>query len=243
MTVTAENIRDDVRANLGNRNDIDEATYYRCIHYAQNRIARLKSFNELETEDTIITTQGFRTYTFPSAIDARRIRKINSILPLDFLEQKYKDPLTRVPTSKEWAKLLTGQEVVAEQDTPNRYLWRIVNQISVDPIPDATYHLEISLTYYPVEVTEIIKGLELSLHNSDDIVTALATSTLLLRRGREDSATIWYQVYKDAVEEFVMTEADHSDLDMKAISNELSTTVPSTYWADPFSNARFKEQV
>lgn len=236
MTVTAENIRDDVVKNLAGRTDITEAILYRFIHYAQVRISRLKVFNELNATEIINTVASTPDYTFPGTLDARRVKRIEGIIPEKDSNNTYEAPLTRVPTIGMWNKSLSGRLVADTINVPSHYLYWIVNQLSIRPIPDVIYKLHISYSLHPVEVTEAVKANEISLYNADDIIMQLTTSMIAFMLGLDEKGTHYFRAYRASVKEMVEQEGDHADFNMQAIKKELDIRTPSAYWQDPFYN-------
>lgn len=237
MAISAENIRDDIIGNLAGRGDITDEVIYRFIHYAQRRVSRLKAFDELNASEDINTTQGDRNYTFPGTLNSRRVRKIISIIPERNLDNIYEKQLIRVPSVKIWNKHLQGRAVVDEQSTPTHYLRWKTNELSVTPIPNATFILHIFYVLHPVEVTEANKSDELSLYSADDIILALTTSMLMAKIGRIKDAQHFFNVYRGSVRELVAEEGDVGDFDMAAIRVVQSSTGISDYWKDPFYNS------
>lgn len=236
MTVTAENIRDDVVGNLAKRTDITDSEIYRFIHYAQTRVSRLKVFNELNASENISTVVSTPDYTFPLTLDSRRVKRIEVILPEKNSDNTYENPLIRVPTIGMWAEALAGRAAADTNDIPSHYLYWLSNQLSIRPIADAVYILHIYYSLHPVEVTNDNKGDEISLHNADDIIMQLTTSMLAFRLGLEEKGTHFFRAYRASVKEMVDQEGDHADFNMQAIKADLDIKSPSAYWGDPFYN-------
>ena len=235
MTITPENIRDDIVGNLGNRTDIKDVVIYRMIHYAQLRISRLKAFNELHSRESILTSAGDIEYVFPSAVDARRIRKIDSIMPQLVSDFSYEKVLTRIPTIKQWNRLLGGTETVSPTtNTPYFYFRRLVTELQFYPVPDDIYNMIVDYTLYPVQITEFNKTEEVGLYNADDILLFLASSILSYRVGREKDGEKWFNLYRGSVKEMLAEEVDYGDFDMVAVHADMTIGSPTDYWADPF---------
>lgn len=234
MTITAENIRDDIVGNLAKRTDITDSTLYRYIHYAQTRVSRLKVFNELNEKETIDAANTLGRYFLSSFFEYRRIKKIDSIIPEKVSDAVYQYPLIRIPTIKLWNKMLSGRNVVDTTSVPTHYLYHVVDRIEVRPIPDQDYTLHVALSLHPVEVTEDNKTDALSIYTADDLIMQLATSMLAFKLGLEEKGTHYFRAYSASIKELLKQEADHADFDMQAVKSDLSITTPSTYWADPF---------
>lgn len=235
MTVTAENIRDDIVGNLANRTDITDSTLYRYIHYAQTRVSRLKVFNELNTKETITANIDQGRYFLWSALpEYRRIKKIDSIIPERTSDNTYEATLIRIPTIKAWNKILAGREVTDTSDVPTHYLFHVVDELEIRPIPKEEYTLHLSLSLHPVEVAESNKTDELSIYTADDLIMQLATSMLAFKLGLEDKGTHYFRAYSASIKELLKQESDHADFNMQAVRADLNITTPSTYWADPF---------
>lgn len=245
MAISAENIRDDVVGNMANRADISDAIIYRYITYAQRRVSRLRAFNELSSETVIrISTAGTDVLLWSAGtpvVDERRIRRVVSIIPLDFAEDVWKRPLRRVSSVREWNMAISGESDTlgdAAQGPPTHYLWELMTELKVRPYVDKTYDLFVNLILYPADVTETNKTDQLSLFQAEDLIMFLTTAMLFARTGRMEDSSHYFILYKGSVDEWVEAEPDSGDFDMAAIRAVKSSPAVADYWKDPFFNQR-----
>jgi hypothetical protein len=244
MTVTAENIRDDVVANLGNRADLVEARVYRMLHYSQLALARLTKWRDLIFTNafthtgwagsSITADQTILITTVTGLSAATMLRSVISFYLADYPEQTH-NRLTRVSTFPEWDKFRVPRVGPgAARNVPTHYFMPSRTSVELYPVPNKVYDYEFRGIKYPAEVTAATKTSALTIANCDDLVMARTTFILASGLNMPDTAKMWKDEYNSMLLDFYRADKDLGDIDMAAFRQESNLDGRSLWWNDPF---------
>jgi len=166
-TLTGAQMESEIKANLGNRDDLD-SRLYRFLNWAQEYIARQWNFRELQEIDTTCDTVASQAYiSQPTGI-----KNLISIRVLDGTSSR---KLVYIPR-REFDKWIAKPDEYTE-GTPSHYtswgsrfyLWRI---------PDAIYQTEIQYEKWPTEFAAASSATS-DLMKLDQCIIHLATAHAL----------------------------------------------------------------
>ena len=223
-TLTLDNMKDEVRSNLGERGDM-ESRLTRFINLAQTRIARARNWEELKflkTADTVYNNDDDDKYISAPA----NLRKINSLRLIDGTQSRKLEQKTARAFDREIPRPLTDS-----RDRPRIYI-RWGTTLELYPVPDAAYTLVMRGTVWP---TDLSADADLSLlDRKDDLIMALATNIAWLSIGRLDDAKIFWAVFANGYKDAVGEDIPDSDLDILQSSGPNDVAIGPAYYADPF---------
>jgi len=214
-------LKSELLANLGNRDDLTDARLGRFINMAQMRLARMRSFYELEDVLTWSFTATTATFTLPAVY-----RKINSIVVINGssskklrrLLQRTWDLEVPYPTA-----LSTGQ--------PLHYVL-YEKKIELYPIPDITYSAQARVSLWPTDL-----ALDASLSDfeqKDDLIIMLATVLAFNSLGDKDKAATCWQIFQTMLSEAMGEDMEEPDLDVLP-GPAVTTGGPGGQpWTNPF---------
>jgi len=228
-TLTLDEIKAEVRANLGGRTDIDSLLSTR-INLAQKRIARKHDWEELERTkvdaNTATSIKSYDAATFVGETNNDLIRDIHTIRLIDGSESRR---LIRVTPA-------TADEAIPypENSSTGKPFWYIWygNYFEMIRIPDDSYTCYVRWSRYP---ETLVNGASTSdLKNKDDAIIALTTSWCFSSLKMKEEAAHWYNISKDLINDAKIEDTTDRDLTMRP-KYELGVRYPTgEYWRDPF---------
>ena len=224
-TLALTDLREEVLANLGNRDDITNARLDRHLDLAQMRIARSRTFEETKR-------QGVFVHIPTGTLDDDRFLDVGMII-----RETYS---LRITTEGKERKLVRIGQRKFDQlypDTrdhtgdPKLYiLWN--NIIEFWPIPNETIELVLRWSIWPAAFTLTTQKSDLD--EKDDMIIALATHTIFKSLRQKDSAAEWLDTYAQTLGESVREEAEKPDLDLLPGPGVEDAAGSSAPWKDPF---------
>lgn len=223
--LTRDEMIEEVRDNLGGRQDVSEEKIIRALNLALQKISRRWDFRDLQryAYNTLEIGESFiRT--------ADEVREIYNFVLIDSGGTRRK--LIRVP-QRQWSKLFdtTTRESTS---TPTHYtVWR--SDLQLNPTPSDEFRVELRYTIWP---TQFLEGSEYGTIKSeykhlDDVIINFATA-YLFKKLRQDVDSDQYLVeaqreLEDAVREdkVIPDEAivPDGDIDAGGVGD---------YWKNPF---------
>jgi hypothetical protein len=218
-TLTGVEIENEIRYNLGNREDLD-SRLYRFINFAQDQLARFHPFDELEVVESGNFTSGVGTISVPSKpldvrsfrlLDDSRSRKLVYYTPRQF------DQL--VPDT-DWHT--QQRPTIYTQFSKTFEVWRI---------PDNNYEYKIRYKKSPTKLTAN-SSFTLDFDGLDDVIIALATSWAFRSLGEREKASWWIGVAAKAMglaKDLDLYKADH-----EPVGSPSDTVTAGQYWKNPF---------
>ena len=231
-TLTLAELKEEVRANFGNRTDLD-TRLTRVLNLAQERLARMRDFEEMQ-----VTTTTTLSYTGVPATDvigtlpdvAPYIREIHSVLLKDgTMSRKLRRVLTRT-----WDRVITDPAAIGAAEHPVMYqIWNFrAGTFEVYPPPNKTFTLQWRLTQWP---TPLSGDTDVSIFRfKDELLIELATVYLGNQLGKEDDASKHWKKFRELFAEALEVDAQNSDVEVMPTSASGQGTLPMNYWQDPF---------
>jgi len=216
-TLTGAQMEAEIKANLGNRSDLD-SRLYTFLNFAQEQIARAPVWRELEVLET-----GTTTADQPYISLTTRFRDIYSIRLLDGSNSR---KLEYVPL-RLWDRRIPRPESYTT-GRPSFYTF-FSDKVRLWKVPDSAYSYEIRYIKYPTAFTAASSSTS-DLEGKDDIIIALATSWAFRTLGEQDDADRWGRIGGFALKQAIEAEEGVTDFTVKA-------TYDSTigeYWKDPW---------
>lgn len=226
-------LREEVLKNLGDRPEIGSAPVItranRHLDLAQLRIARAypPGWRELNRVDEVSVT-ALPQYLWSGSlrhIYSLRVKEDNNFSPkLIEVDQRTFDQLLGVPET---------QTSVA--DHPTHYtIWDIGSGWLLDwyPVPSDDFVLVRRYAVWPSIMSSDISFPDL--RNKDDILIALATSTLFDSLGNKMAASKWFANYSGMLRDAVMAENVRPDLVIRPTGAKEESALQPNPWADPF---------
>src|SRR3990172_3706195 len=222
-TLTFTELQDEVRAGLGGRTDLN-TRLPRFLNLAQQRLARLHDFDEMETNSTV----GL-TYT-PAATDGDitlpSLRELYSIRIEDDSRS-----VKLVQRSPRWWDKMVPMPNYHSRDIPQIYMiWN--NLVSVFPLPEKSYPVvRLRWTKWPTPLSA--GGTPSEFNEKDELLIELAVSYAYRTLGNPEEANKHEGIAKRLFTEADSIDRDKPDLDLVGDARTGSQG-PQDYWRDPF---------
>lgn len=234
--LTLADFQDEIRAGLGNRNEISTTRITRVLNLAQSRISRSYDFSEMAdvqfAQMSFTSNPALDKYLVPPD----RTKTIHSFLCLDTSAGQSSLGSSRKVIEKPW-RWFDQRFPSPEWLPPN---WPAIykrwgNVIVMVPAPQAQYTAQISRTRYP---TPFIVGQSTQLsqfENKDDVLINYSLAYFFKTLGRMDRAIALETAAKELLDEAIEKDDDRPDL-------ETSRDIPGLggggnlgpYWANPW---------
>lgn len=227
-TLTLEELKEEVRAGLGKRTDLD-TRLTRILNLSQQRIARLHDFDEMESisvsvfpytggiTDKYIRLPLLRELHSFKAIETNKARKLRQ------LTQRLWNQI--VPASQEYTR-----------GTPRYYtIW--ANTCVLNPLADKIdIPCEIWWTRWPTPFLDTAGEQKSEYKEKDEILIELSLTYAYNSLGKQKDAQEHWERAKPMLMEAMNTDMDKPDLDVMPGpgSEQLDQLLPSEYWNDPF---------
>lgn len=224
-TLTLVDLREEVLANLGNRDDITNTRLDRHLDLAQMRIARSREFEETKR-------QGVFVHTPTGTLDDDRFldvgMTIREVYSLRITTEGKERKLVRIGQRK-FDQLYPDTR--DHTGNPKLYiLWN--NIIEFWPIPNATIELVLRWSIWPAAFTLTTQVSDLD--EKDDLIISLATHTLFKSLKNKEGAAEWLDTYAQGLGESVREESEKPDLDLIPGPGVEDTSGSSSPWSNPF---------
>jgi len=229
-TLTLTELQAEVRANLGNRTDLNDRLT-RLLNQAQVRVAQEHSkWIELETsEDKVLTYTGVPATDKFLAFSSLTVspHKIYSIRVLD---GTMTTKLRYVPHGK--VDLITPYPEDDGVERPTHYsIWQ--KKFEWIPIIDQAYTMRIRMSKFPAVFSDASPSAVSDLENKDDLLIAWATHRAFKSLGHKEESDSWFQSYTDSLDIALVDEITKPDAILTPQPSG-DYAVTGEYWADPF---------
>lgn len=227
MALTIDEMKTEIRGNLGGRTDYD-AQLDIWIELAQQRITRITDPEDLTIRDTSETTVASQASNVSTPATNFTIREISSVIVAESADTGRRNNLTRLKVDefyKRWPK-----PVAHAEELPTHYYlqkWDASTDVTFFwfPIPDAIYEIHYIAKLWPRAASTFTGSDNLDIRHSDDAIISLATSIGYLSIGREDKADKFFSVFRSQIGEVALLK--YEDLD---------TTIAGVRVSDPGRN-------
>lgn len=226
-TLTADELKDELSSWLGSRDDITDARLFRFLNLAQHRLARVRSFEELEKLDTSIQFQdnsldSDRFITLPSDI-----KKIRSWVVLDGNNSL---KLTFYP-ARQWDKVQPKPEQDA-RGRPSIYT-KFQNKAEIWQLPDATYSTRLRYSAWPAALSA--GGSASDFDHKDDILLNLAMVIAYTAVANMEKASEFWKIYRSLLNDAIGEDLEKPDMELiPDAMHGINYPTPDEYWKDPF---------
>lgn len=227
-TLTLTELKDEVRAALGNRTDLN-SRLTRFLNLAQQRLARIYDFEELQgiQEDTFTYngTNSDKTFDLPTGF-----RDIYAIKVIDGLQSL---KLEQIP-QRRWNKVIPAPQALA-RDRPRMYsIWGL--QAQLWPLPNAAYDREIWYTRWPTALSDSTLTATSDYKEKDEVLIELALVYAYNSLGKVEEAQAHWSRARGLLLEAVNTDSDKPDIDFRPGpgTEAVQAAMPGEYWNDPF---------
>lgn len=221
--LTLLELKDEVRSGLGGRTDLD-SRLTRFLNLAQQRLARLHDWDEMEViSTTTITNSGGSGDRY---VGMPLLREVYSIVIED-------DSRSRklVQKSPRWWDRLIPLPEYHTRDTPSMYVvWGSI--VEVFQLPDKTYPLRMRWTKWPTALSADATPSEFN--EKDELLVELALSYAYRSLGNPEEAQKHEAVALRLFAESDQIDRDKPDLEMVGDARQGSQVAPQDYWRDPF---------
>lgn len=229
-SLTLLQLKDEVRAGLGNRTDLD-TRLTRFLNLAQQRLARLHDFDEMEKisfsefpydnkpSDKYMSMPGIREVYAFKLLDGQASRKLRQVEPRMWN--------TVVPAPQEYARY-----------KPSHYtLW--ANTIVLYPLASqAGLQCELWWTKWPADFSDNSPDALSDYNQKDEILIELAVVYAYNSLGKIDDAQAHWQRAVPLIAEALHTDMEKPDLDIRpGPSLNDAIQLPGEYWNDPFTRS------
>lgn len=222
-TLTLTELQDEVRAGMGGRVDLN-ARLTRFLNLAQQRLARLHDFDEMETASVVsLPNTGAAT---DGDIVLPTLRELHSIRIED--ESRSRKLVQRSPR---WFDRMLPMPNYHSRDIPAIYMiWKDV--VSVWPLPEKAYPtVRLRWTKWPTDLSA--GGTPSEFNQKDELLIELAISYAYRSLGNPEEAAKHEAIASRLFAEAVTTDRDKPDLEMRGDPSE-GSQAPQDYWRDPF---------
>ena len=231
-TLTLANLREEIKAHMGERDDITDAQFNRAINLAQERMARSHGFRELTFSLShtaafadVPATDKFLPFS-ALALGGRDIKQVISFIAIDGtnsnkIERKTPRQLDILIPSKEAHSTFRPLFYVEWRDQFE--FWRI---------PDKSYTYDIRLMTWALDLS--VDGNKSDFDHKDDIIINLTVSGLFNRVGEYERAGRFFGIFNAMWRDAITLELTEPDRVIKPPQNEPGGRANSQYWLDPF---------
>ena len=219
MALTLKQIREEVRAGLGNREDL-EPRIDKAINIAQNRIARSHKFDELYQTIDLTTTASQATLALTSITN---LDKIYSVVLVDSTSSRR---LQSIP-NRLWDKAISTLQSLTEA-RPQYYSRWGNGSIEFLPTPDEVYTIRVKYSKWPADLTDDNTTTELL--NQEDLIIEYALHHLHKTLGNREDSEMYFRNYRNLLKEAIQDDETDFDTEYKPGFDSSATD----YWKDPF---------
>lgn len=222
-TLTFTELQDEVRAGLGGRTELD-TRLGRFLNLAQQRLARLHDFDEMETKSTVALT--FTGASTDGDITLPTLRELYSIIVEDDSHSR-----KLVQKSPRWWDKMIPLPSYNSRDIPQLYtIWN--NTVSAWPLPEKTYtSVKLRWTKWPTDLS--VGATPSEFNQKDELLIELAVSYAYRSLGNPEEAAKHEAVAKRLFSESDQIDRDKPDLEQVGDARE-GPQGPTDYHRDPF---------
>lgn len=225
-TLTLSELKEEVRAGLGGRTELD-SRLTRFLNMAQDRIARMKDFEEMQTSvNGNISNTGNIT---DRVIEVPEMRKP---VVLWLTATNFERKLTYKPYRR-FVREFANVDSLGRGEPCNYTVW--AKKIRLDRLPNQTYSYQFDYTFWPTRFSDSDPDAVSDLHKKDDAIIELALCYAMYSLGREQEAQ--QHEARGLILAIEGEEEDSSQPDLDVSVNGRGSSASdnvSEPWADPF---------
>jgi hypothetical protein len=219
MSLTLKQIREEVRAGLGGREDL-EPRIDKAINLAQSKINRAHKFDELYSSTDLTTTADVAT------LDISSITNLDQIYSVVLIDGTNSRRIVKV-SNRNWDKSIAELQTVTT-DRPTLYSRWGKGLIEFLPTPNAVYTIRIKYSKFPTELTD--DNTQTDYIDKEELIIEYALHYLNKMLGNKVDAEMYFRNYRHLLKEAI--EDDVTDPD-GVIQPGMHIT-SSEPWNNPF---------
>lgn len=238
-TLTLAEMQEEFLADLGNRSELTAAKQTRVLNLAQERLARLRDWQEMR-----VTVNSTLAYTGVPATDmflplpdaSPYIREIYSVLLKDGTQtRKMRRILPRL-----WDKVIRDATANNFTNHPSIYTiwdWSVATaKAEIYPLPNQAYPIQWRITRWPVALVNSSDKSQFRF--KDELIVKLATIYQLNQLGKEDESLKHQKLFRDLFVEALSTDSEDPDVEIPSGLEQVGSVTMDpwspNYWQDPF---------
>ena len=237
-TLTLAELQDEFLRNTGNRSDLTQARQTRILNLAQERLARLNDFEEMQVTTTTnwaFTGVPATDMFLPLPDSSPFIRKIHSVLLKDGLEtRKLRRILPRL-----WDKTIGDATALSTKQHPVWYtIWDFsLAKAEAYPLPHKAFDVQWRITQWPTPLVDA--GDKSRFRMKDELLIELATIYLFDQLGKEDESVKHQKKFATLFKEALTTDSEDPDVEVPSGLEQVGSSVmnpwDANYHLDPFA--------
>jgi len=227
-TLTLEELKAEMRASLSNRTDLNPRLT-RFLNLAQQRVARLHDFDEMEA----ISTSTF-PFTQTSQDKYIRLPDLRELYSLKLIDGSNSKKLTQL-TQRKWNQLIPASEEYTRRRPQYYTIW--ARTCVLNPLADvAGIECEIWWTKWPLPLSDDTPEVASQYNQKDEILIELGLVYAFNSLGKQEDAQKHWVRARGLLAEAVSTDMEKPDLDITPGpgSEQIDNLMPRDYWNDPF---------
>lgn len=224
-TLTLTELQDEVRSGMGGRVDLN-TRLTRFLNLAQQRLARMHDFDEMETTSTVsLSNTGAAT---DGDITLPTLRELHSIRVEDGSRSR-----KLVQKSPRWWDKMLPMPDYHSRDIPSIYtIWN--NTVFVFPLPEKSYTNLVRLRWTKWPTALSVGATPSEFREKDELLIELAISYAYRSLGNPEEAAKHEAIVRRLFNEADTIDRDKPDLEQVGDASQGSQTAPQDYWRDPF---------
>lgn len=232
--LTLADFQNEIRAGLGNRQDVADARITSVLNLAQSRISRGYDFSEMATvsfaEMSFTSNPALDKYLVPPA----RTKTIHSFVCLDTSANLSSMGQSRKVIEKPW-RWFDAHYPAPEWVPPG---WPVVYKrwgdiIVMCPAPYLQFTAQISYTIFPRPFVNLALTQTSEFENKDDLLISYCLAYFFKTLGRNDRAMYFEELSKQQLDEAIDKDDTRPDIEVSRDVPALGGITQGPYWADP----------
>jgi len=220
MALTLKQMREEVRAGMGQDGDI-EPRIDKALNLAQQRIARAHRFEELFVSTDLSTTASTQTLSLSS------ITNLDTIYSVVLVDSTSSRRLEKIQ-NRTWDKAIAQLQSTTEARPIYYSIWG-TSTLQFLPTPDAVYTIRVKYSKWPADLTD--DNTSSDLLNKEDLIIEYALHHLHKMSGNFDSADLHFRNFRNMLKEAI--ESDQFSPD-GVIQPDFEHNYGSDYYLNPF---------
>lgn len=228
-TETLTSLIAEVNSATANREDFTDARIITALNFSQDRIAVLKTWDELEslTTGTFVITGTLLTDKFLTMPSSTRNIYSFRVITTDDRELK----LTYIPF-RQFDKKIPSPEDFAAGDP--EFFTIFEGKFEFWRIPDAAHTYYIRRSKWPTAFAAASPTAVSDLDRKDQAIIAGALSYLHHTLGKDEKAKEWFGIWSGLMREHTSEDTEKPDQVIMPDFEAFNNVVSHDYWVDPF---------
>ena len=230
MAMTRTQLRGVIKTGIASRSDVTDAQINTYLDIAQERIARVYNWRELQnTTDLTLTTGAQATDKTVSLSTLTNLRDIKDFVVEDGSQSR---KLVQ-KTTEEFDRLIVLPEFYSANHPLIYTLWG-VNEAIIFPTPDSAYTARVRWYNWTQAFTG--DGDTSDLLRKDDMIIFMALSFIFALLREEEQANRYFAYYQNELKKAIENE-DQPMPDLRITPNfGFADSTYGDYWKTPFNN-------